>query len=166
MCGEIHIELHQDPGGIRVLLDGENVTEKIRLPEMSMGSSAVSAVPEVRTHMVRLQREVGGRGGVVAEGRDMGTVVFPDSKAKFFLDASTHVRARRRWLELKAKGHQEEFRTVLEEMVQRDLNDSSRGNSPLRRADDAVLVDTTDKTVEEVVQILLERVRELERLHD
>jgi len=166
MCGEIHIELNQEPRGIRVLLDGEDVTEKIRLPEMSMGSSAVSAVPEVRAHMVRLQREIGDKGGVVAEGRDMGTVVFPRSKAKFFLDASPRVRARRRWLELQARGHRVEFRNVLEEMVKRDLCDSSRGNSPLKKADDAVLVDTTGKAVEEVVRILYDRVLELERLHD
>lgn len=163
MCGKIRIELKEDSRGMRVFLDGEDVTEQIRLPEMSMGSSAVSAVPQVRSHMVRLQREIGKPGGVVAEGRDMGTVVFPDSKAKFFLDASPEVRARRRWQELNARGgRRDNFSTVMEELAQRDEADSSRGISPLRKADDAILVDTSGKTAREVTDILFKHIMTLE----
>jgi len=163
MCGDIQIELKEDSRGMRVFLDGEDVTDRIRLPEMSMGSSAVSAVAQVRSHMVRLQRKIGRFGGIVAEGRDMGTVVFPDSKAKFFLDAPPEVRARRRWQELNDRGHHgDDFSTVMEEMAQRDKADSSRGISPLRKADDAILVDTSGKTAREVADILYKHVIELE----
>ena len=113
--------------------------------------------------MVRLQREIGKPGGVVAEGRDMGTVVFPDSKAKFFLDASPEVRARRRWQELNARGgRRDNFSTVMEELAQRDEADSSRGISPLRKADDAILVDTSGKTAREVTDILFKHIMTLE----
>lgn len=163
LCAGIRIELVPVEEDVCVLLDGEDVTEEIRLPQMSMGSSAVSAVPEVRRHMVRLQREIGGKGAVVAEGRDMGTVVFPGTVAKFYLDAVPEERARRRWMQLKASGIVEAVDKVLEEIRQRDANDASRKHSPLKMADDAIYVDTTDKTAEEVTEFLAKRVLELER---
>ena len=162
MCREIKIELLPGKGGVCVLLDGEEVTEEIRLPEMSLGSSTVSAVPVVREHMVKLQREIGKDGGVVAEGRDMGTVVFSGARAKYYLDASPEVRARRRWDQLRESGHPEDYEKVLKEMRHRDYCDSSRDHSPLRKADDAVVVDTTGKSAHEVVEILARRVIELE----
>jgi cytidylate kinase len=162
LCSRIGIELVAVRGVGRILLNGEDVTEEIRLPELSMGSSAVSAVPEVRRHMVRLQREIGSRGAVVAEGRDMGTVVFHDTRAKFFLDAAPQERARRRWLQLQEGGVKVDMGKVLNELLQRDKNDESREHSPLKKAEDAVFVDTTDKTAEEVTDILAEKVLELE----
>jgi cytidylate kinase len=163
LCEHLKIELLQNKEGVRILLNGEDVTDKIRSPEMSLGSSAVSAVPEVRRHMVRLQREIGKGGAVVAEGRDMGTIVFPDTPAKFYLDASVEERARRRREQLKEGGILEESEKVLREILQRDRSDTSRGHSPLRKADDALYVDTTNKSADEVTQILAEKVRELER---
>jgi cytidylate kinase len=163
LCKRIRIELIPKPDGNQVLLDGEDVTDEIRLPELSMGSSAVSALPGVRRHMVRMQQEMGRNGAVVAEGRDMGTVVFPGTKAKFYLDAAPEERARRRWLELKESGVMEEVEKVLRDIRRRDQNDASRQHSPLRKADDAIYVDTTDKTAGEVTEILAERVLELER---
>jgi cytidylate kinase len=162
LCEHISIELIPNPNGVQVLLDGQDVTDEIRQPEMSMGSSAVSAVPEVRRQMVRLQREIGRNGAVVAEGRDMGTVVFPHTQAKFYLDAAPEERARRRWLQLKDMGIMEEEDKVLSEIIQRDRNDASRDHSPLRKAADAIHVDTTDKTAQEVTEILARKVLELE----
>jgi len=163
LCESLRIELVPKNEGVLVYLNGEDVTDDIRLPEMSLGSSAVSALPEVRRHMVRLQRELGREGAVVAEGRDMGTVVFPDTPAKFYLDASLQERARRRWKQLQEGGVREELDKVLNEIRQRDMNDASRDHSPLRKAEDAIYVDTTYKTVEEVTKILAERVLELEK---
>jgi cytidylate kinase len=163
MCRQIRIELLQGEEGPRVLLDGEDVTDEIRLPEMSLGSSSVSAIPAVRAHMVRLQREIGKNGGVVAEGRDMGTVVFRDAGAKFYLDASLDVRARRRWRQILENGGFESYEKVLDEMKCRDHNDSSRKHSPLKMADDAFVIDSTEMTAQEVTGILARRVRELEK---
>jgi cytidylate kinase len=163
LCEHLNIELLQKRGGVCILLNGEDVTEEIRSPEMSLGSSAVSAVPEVRKHMVRLQREIGQGGAIVAEGRDMGTVVFPDTPAKFYLDASLKERAQRRRQQLMEGGILEDDGKVLREIKQRDRNDASREHSPLKKADDALYVDTTDKSADEVTQILSDRVLELER---
>lgn len=163
LCEKIRIEMHQGEDSVSVFLNGREVTEEIRSPEMSLGSSAVSSVPEVRSHMVRLQREIGRSGGIVAEGRDMGTVVFPGTPAKFYLDASPDERARRRWLQLKEMGIEENSDKVRSEMEKRDLKDASREHSPLKKADDAIHVDTTGMTIHEVVQELADRVRELER---
>lgn len=161
LCERIRIEMRMDDG-VSVYLDGREVTEEIRSPEMSLGSSAVSSVPEVRMHMVRLQREIGRSGGIVAEGRDMGTVVFPDTQAKFYLDASPAERARRRWLQLREMGREEDSEKVRKEMDERDLMDASRQHSPLRKADDAIHIDTTGMTIDQVVRELAERVRKLE----
>jgi cytidylate kinase len=148
---------------VTVYLDGRDVTDAIRSPEMSLGSSAVSSIDQVRTHMVRLQREIGARGGIVAEGRDMGTVVFPDTPAKFYLDASPRERARRRWIQLKEMGINEDPDKVRSEMDQRDRKDSSREHSPLKKADDAIHIDTTGMNIGQVVKILARKVEELEK---
>ena len=162
LCQRIQIEMKQDEEGISVYLNGRDVTEEIRSPEMSLGSSAVSAVQEVRSHMVRLQREIGSGGGIVAEGRDMGTVVFPDTPAKFYLDASPAERAKRRWLQLKEMGMDEAADKVRKEMDERDQMDSSRVHSPLKKAQNAIQVDTTGMTIEQVVEELARTVLELE----
>lgn len=162
LCEQIRIEMRRNEGVVSVYLNGQDVTEEIRSPEMSLGSSAVSAVPEVRSHMVRLQREIGSSGGIVAEGRDMGTVVFPDTPAKFYLDASPEERARRRWLQLKEMGIEEAPEKVRREMDERDQNDTSREHSPLKKAEDAIIVDTTEMSIDQVIEKLADKVKELE----
>lgn len=162
LCEQIRIEMRRNEGVVSVYLNGQDVTEEIRSPEMSLGSSAVSAVPEVRSHMVRLQREIGSSGGIVAEGRDMGTVVFPDTPAKFYLDASPEERARRRWLQLKEMGIEEAPEKVRREMDERDQNDTSREHSPLKKAEDAIIVDTTGMSIDQVIEKLADKVKELE----
>ncbi len=162
LCEQIRIEMRRNEGVVSVYLNGQDVTEEIRSPEMSLGSSAVSAVPEVRSHMVRLQREIGSSGGIVAEGRDMGTVVFPDTQAKFYLDASPEERARRRWLQLKEMGIEEAPEKVRKEMDERDQNDTSREHSPLRKAEGAIIVDTTGMSIDQVIEKLADKVKELE----
>lgn len=162
LCEQIRLEMCRNDDVVSVYLNGRDVTEEIRSPEMSLGSSAVSAVPEVRSHMVRLQREIGSSGGIVAEGRDMGTVVFPDTPAKFYLDASPEERARRRWLQLKEMGMDEAPEKVRREMDERDQNDTSREHSPLKKADDAINIDTTGMSIDQVIEKLADKVKELE----
>ncbi|MFH0900221.1 MAG: (d)CMP kinase [Pseudomonadota bacterium] len=140
-----------EAGRPTVLLAGDDVTEAIRTPEISQGASLVSAFPAVREALLALQRQLAGQGGLVAEGRDMGTVVFPRAEIKLFLTARAEVRARRRYEEQRAGGSVVVEETVRREMEERDERDRSRAVAPLRAAPDAVLVDTSEKTVEEVV---------------
>jgi cytidylate kinase len=135
-----------------VLCDGEDVTEAIRLPEISRLASAISKKKGVREASVQKQRETGGGGGVVLEGRDIGTVVFPDADVKFYLDAEIEVRGRRRFNELAQKGIKVDFNETLQEVMQRDQSDMHRVYSPLKKADDAVIIDSTHRSVEEVVE--------------
>lgn len=143
----------------RVSLDGEDVSEAIRTQDMSSGASQVSALPEVRAALLDLQRRLGAGGGVVVEGRDTGTVVFPHADAKFFLTATVRERARRRTEELAAKGQVADLETVLEETVKRDERDASRDVAPMRPADDGVIVDSTGKSLDQVVAELEAEVR-------
>jgi CMP/dCMP kinase len=136
----------------RVLVEGQDVTREIRAPEMSDGASRVSAHPPVRAALLALQRRLAAAGSLVAEGRDMGTVVFPDARAKFFLTASARERARRRTVELAAAGRPADPDAVLKEMLARDERDSTRAASPLRRAEDALEIDTEALTAAEVVE--------------
>jgi cytidylate kinase len=138
--------------GVRVLVDGEDVSLAIREPEMSVGASRVSAIPPVRAALLETQRQAGARGGVVLEGRDIGTVVFPDAEVKFFLTASPEVRARRRWEELSARGAIVSLDDTLTEVLQRDKADTERPVAPLKRADDAILVDSSGRDVGEIVE--------------
>lgn len=135
-----------------VFVDERDVSADIRTPDISDGASRVSALPEVRAALLDLQRRLGARGGVVAEGRDVGTVVFPLAAAKFFLTASAEERARRRTAELRAAGHAADERAVLAEIVARDNRDSGRAVAPLRKADDAVEIDTSRLGPAEVVE--------------
>ncbi|MFO0580920.1 MAG: (d)CMP kinase [Anaeromyxobacter sp.] len=149
-------------GGQRVLLGEEDVSEAIRTPPMSLGASAVSARPVVRAGLLELQRRLATapeNAGAVLEGRDIGTVVFPDADAKFFLTAAPEVRARRRFAELQAKGDPSTFEQVLADQLKRDRDDSSRALAPLVPAPDAELVDTGGRTLEDVVAALAEAVR-------
>lgn len=161
LCERIKIEFVPDNGGLRTILNGEDVSEEIRTPEMSMAASDISARKEVREALLVLQRRMGESGGVVLEGRDVGTVIFPNAEAKFFLDASLEERGRRRYKELAAKGMNVTLEQTIEEVRKRDLNDSSRDIAPLKKADDAVLVDSTGLSVEEVVERMIEEIKRL-----
>jgi len=155
LCAKTAVALAVREGATRVLLDGQDVTEEIRTPAISMLASTVSALPEVRQRLLAVQRETAPAGGIVAEGRDMGTVVFPGADVKFFLTAGPEERGRRRWLELKQRGHEVELAEVIRDVARRDRQDSGREIAPLRPSGDAVLVDSTGKSVEEVVQEML-----------
>jgi len=150
-------------GAVRVLLNGEDVSARIRTLEIGQGASKVSAIPGVRSALLGLQRTLGERGGVVLEGRDIGTVVFPDAEAKFFLTASVDVRARRRFEELVARGQSTTLERVRNEVVERDERDSTRPVAPLRKAPDAVEVDSSGMSIDEVVDSMVERVHRIER---
>jgi cytidylate kinase len=164
-AGELTLE--PDPSapaeqkGLRVLLAGEDVSRSIRTPSISMGASRVSAIVGVRSALLDLQRAVArSAAGVVAEGRDIGTVVFPDAPVKFFLTASLEVRARRRQEELLAAGVEVAFDATCREVEARDRQDSEREVAPLCRASDAALVDSSDKSVDELVADMKRRVHD------
>ncbi len=144
------------PSGTRVLCAGEDVSEALRAPEVSRLASLVSAIPGVRRAMVARQRELGQRAGGVLEGRDIGTVVFPDAVLKVFLTARPEVRAKRRFDELRNRGLQVPWEDVMAEQRERDERDASRADSPLRPAAGAIILDTSDLTLGEVVQKLYE----------
>jgi cytidylate kinase len=146
--------------GVRVWLDGKDVTDAIREPDIGMGASTVSAHKAVRDALLDLQRQAGRAGGVVLEGRDIGTVVFPDAEVKFFLTARPEVRAKRRFDELTAKGQQVTLEDTLADVRRRDEQDTTRAVAPLRQAEDAVLVDNSDFGVDETVARMATRVRE------
>lgn len=143
----------------RTMLNGEDVTDFIRTPEISMAASHVSAVPAVRRVLVKLQQAMGSRNGGVLEGRDIGTKVFPDTRHKFFLTARPEVRAERRYRELMARGQAVDFEKVLAETVQRDTQDSTRADSPLTYDSSYTVVDTSDLTIPEVVSRIVQAVR-------
>jgi cytidylate kinase len=145
--------------GVRVRLDGEDVTVAIRMADMGMGSSTVSAHPAVREALLDLQRQAGQGGRVVLEGRDIGTVVFPDADVKFFLTARPEVRARRRYDELRAKGQSVTLDETLADVLARDKQDTTRPVAPLKQADDAILVDDSDMTIDQTVALMADRVR-------
>jgi cytidylate kinase len=160
MAEDTRIDLETDPDAPRVLLDGLDVTAAIRENRISTSSHYIAGAAPVRRVMVRLQREFAARAGdVVAEGRDQGTVVFPDALVKFYLDADPAVRARRRQGELRTKGEVKSYRSVLDEVLERDRRDSTREADPLRAAADAVHVDTTDLDVEAMIRALVQEVR-------
>ena len=143
----------------RMFLDGEDVTERIRTPEAAATASKVSAVGAVRERLVDLQREIARGQSVVMDGRDIGTVVLPDATVKIYLTASCEVRAKRRFDELTQAGKEIAYEQVLDDIVQRDYNDAHRAVSPMRQADDAVRVDTSEMTRDEVVADIVRRVR-------
>lgn len=161
VTAETQVSLHQiSDGRFEVLLDGEPVEPHIRTPEVSEASSTISAYPEVRRRMVALQQETAHRMGGVLEGRDIGTRVFPETPFKFFLSARSDVRGRRRLEELQAGGRPMTLEQVLEDLARRDLRDSTREDSPLSHDDSYTLVDTSDLTIDEVVERMAKVVTE------
>jgi cytidylate kinase len=155
LAGAARIDLVPRDGKLLVLLDGEDITDAIRAPEVSRAASVVAVVPGVRHPMVAEQRRAGEQGGVVMEGRDIGSVVFPHADLKIFLDASPEVRASRRQRELEEKGEPMEFERVLEEVHERDRRDRGREMSPLVRATDAVVVDNSAMDAEETARVIV-----------
>ena len=158
---EIEIAMeHGDDGTQRMYLGGEDVSEAIRLPEISMYASAVSALPAVRAFLLEMQRTIARGQSVVMDGRDIGTVVLPDAEVKIFLTADAEVRAKRRFSELAARGTPKPFDEVLAELKERDWNDTHRDISPLRAAADAVTADTSALDFEQSKELLLRIIRE------
>ncbi len=157
---DVKLDVVYEGGVQRTLLDGRDVSAEIRTNEVSMASSTVSKHASVRLHLVEKQREIAGRMSCVLDGRDIGTFVLPDADFKFFLTASPDVRARRRYDELTAKGMQVNFERLKEEIIRRDEQDMTRALAPLRQAEDAVLIDTSDMTIEEVVQAVKRAMQE------
>lgn len=153
------IDLLETGGTLKVLLDGEDVSDKIRTPEVSQMASKASALSVVRQRMLVLQRALGQRGNVVAEGRDVGTVVFPEANMKIFLDASAQERARRRVEELRRAGQQVSLADTLREMTERDKRDSERDLAPLRKADDALAIDSSSLDAEALAQRVMQEIR-------
>lgn len=153
---DLPLEIGTDAGAERILLAGEDVSEEIRTEHVTVNVSAVSAVPEVRANLVELQRRLASSGGtVVLEGRDIGTVVLPDAEVKVYLTASAEIRARRRTDQDLAAGREADYDSVLAAVIERDRKDSTRAASPLRPADDAVVIDTSDLTLDEVLDRLV-----------
>jgi len=154
----LRLERSNAAAAARVVLDNEDVSTAIRTPQISLGASQISGLPAVRAALLDLQRQVALVGGVVAEGRDMGTVVFPKAAAKFFLTASLEVRARRRYEELLARGQKVSLEQTSQEVADRDRADRERAVAPLRQAEDAVLVDSSARTIDEVVDEMMRAV--------
>ena len=157
---ELRVELAFADGEQRVLLNGEDVSDEIRLPEASMAASNVSAIPAVRAFLFDLQRGIAKKTDCIMDGRDIGTVVLPHAECKIFLTAAPEIRAKRRYLELEAKGTPVAYETLLEEIRQRDYNDSNRAIAPLKPAPDAVILDSSDLTLEQVVKKIVALAKE------
>ena len=158
---QVKIEMRYDEQGLQhMLLHGEDVTREIRLPEMSLYASAVSAIPEVRAFLLEMQRDFARRSSVIMDGRDIGTVVLPDADVKIFLQADVEVRARRRERELLERGTPRPFDQVLAEMKERDYNDTHRAAAPLRPAEDAIVVDTSALDFQQSKEMILKIIRE------
>lgn len=151
---EVKVELKYVNGEQRVLLCGDDVSEDIRKPEVSMAASDVSAIPAVRDFLLGLQRKMASENNVIMDGRDIGTVVLPNAQIKLFLTASAEERAMRRYKELIEKGKKVEYETVYKELCERDYQDSHREVAPLKPADDSTIIDTTGNDLEKSVQVL------------
>ncbi len=145
-----------------IYVNGIEVSEQLRTPEMDMLSSRISKIKEVREALLELQRKLAEKGKVIAEGRDMGTVVFPRAKIKFFLTATLKERAKRRYIQLKEKGVDVEFKKIMKDLKRRDEQDTSRAIAPLRAAKDAIIIDTTELGVQEVLERLIFKIKEVE----
>ena len=157
---EIDVRLSYQDGAQHVLLCGEDVSDAIRTPEIAYYASKVSAVPEVRKFLLDVQRDMAKKGNILMDGRDIGTVILPDAPVKIFLTASAEKRAERRYLELCQKDRQLTRESVLHDIVERDRQDMTRAAAPLRQADDAVLLDTSDITLDESIEAVLQIIQE------
>ena len=163
LAQQLKIEFVHSPDGDLVLLEGKDVSAAIRTPEVSLLTSKVSAAPQVRTALVLLQRRLGAAGGVVLEGRDIGTVVFPQAQVKFFLNATAEARGERRYNELIAKGVKVNLSQTISEVVARDAADSEREHAPLLQAEDAVVIDSTNLGIDEVLIVMTDIVEQRRR---
>jgi cytidylate kinase len=163
-CLDLSLAPGEEGKETRAFLEGEDVSEAIRTPEMAMVASRVSAQAEVRKKLTEMQRTIGNNGAIVAEGRDMGTVVFPDAMHKFFLDASPEERAKRRQNQLAENGQKVEFQELLVQIQKRDRDDSSRSLAPLKAAEDAVVIDSSEMSIDEVVSFMLAAINKKEGL--
>lgn len=160
LCRGLEIAFVRDNGTCRVLANGEDVSSEIRNEEIGLLTSAVSARKPVREALLAMQRAMGTKGGVILEGRDIGTVVFPDAEVKFFLSASAEERGRRRYLELVARGERATLEETVAKVIQRDRQDEGRKHAPLRQAEDAIPIDSTALSIEEVLAVMEHAVRE------
>jgi CMP/dCMP kinase len=142
---------------LQILLDGEDITSQIRTPQIGMAASKISALPGVRLAMVELQRRIGQQGAVVMDGRDIGSFVFPHADKKFFLSASLEERARRRFEELREKGMEVSYQEIVADLETRDRNDQTRQIAPLVKSEDAILIDSTHKSIEDVLGIMMQQ---------
>lgn len=154
------INLAGDPDSLHVTLDGRDVSEEVRTEEVSQSASVISTIPEVRRILVQRQRELGAHGGVVLDGRDIGTIVFPDADVKFYLTAVPEARARRRYEEERVKERDATYEQTLADINQRDRRDSTRTTSPLAIAEDAIVLDSTELSIDEVYERMMEAIRE------
>ncbi len=158
---QVDIEMcYGQDGTQRMILNGEDVSAQIRLPEMSMYASAVSAIPEVRAFLLEMQRSLARKTSVIMDGRDIGTVVLPEAQVKIFLTTAAEIRARRRMKELDERGTPQPFEEVLQQIRDRDWADSHRAAAPLRQAEDAVVLDTGEMNFEESLEAMLQLIRE------
>ena len=163
LCAETDISVEMGANGQKTLLDGEDVSSLIRTAEVSAAASGVSTVKAVRRRMVALQQACAKKASMVVDGRDIGTGVLPDASFKFYLTASPEVRAKRRYLEMQQKGEPGSYEEVLAAVIARDDQDMHREADPLRRADDAFLIDSSNLTLDETVQAMLDVIREAEK---
>ena len=159
LAGSTDIELRQEGGSLKVFLDGEDVTSGIRTPEITNNVKYIARAKPVREHMVKFQRRLGEQGGTVMEGRDIATVVLPDADRKFYIDAAFEVRAQRRYKELKESGSEVSEEDVRKDLKTRDDSDFNRPIGPLKKASDAIIVDTTGLTIEGVVDKVLNLIK-------
>lgn len=160
------IELRSKNDGLQIFTDGVNVTEKIRLPAVTNSVHYVSNTPGVRQRMVKLQRTLASEGNIIAEGRDMSTVVFPHAEKKFFLDAEIEERARRRYGEINLPDSEISYTDVIKDIEIRDKRDTTRDHSPLRKSDDAIYLNTTKMSIEEVIGRILKEVEAMVKKQD
>jgi cytidylate kinase len=159
MVRNTRIELKIKAGTMRVYLDGKDVTNKIRSTRLAEGASILGTIPEVREHLVKIQRRLGSSGGIVVEGRDIGTVVFPRANYKFYLDASVKERVLRKYRELKAKRQEVELAEVEKAIRSRDKRDRNRRVAPLKKAPDAIVIDSTDMSKKDVAEFILKKIQ-------
>lgn len=162
IAGRMQVEFRGTDGGQHIFVDGEDLERQVRLPEVGAMSSPVSAIPRVRENLLQLQRDLAAGGGVVMEGRDIGTVVLPDAEMKVFLTATAEERARRRFEQLKSDHPEVTLAQVLADQQERDRRDSSRAVAPLRKADDAVELVSDGMALDEVIARLVEMARDME----
>ncbi|QWV94404.1 (d)CMP kinase [Geomonas oryzisoli] len=160
LCRGLEVSFVRDGENCRVLANGEDVSREIRTEEIGLLTSAISARKPVREALLTMQRAMGTKGGVILEGRDIGTVVFPDAEVKFFLSASAEERGRRRYLELAARGDQATLEETIAKVIQRDKQDEGREHAPLRQAEDALPIDSTTLSIDEVLAVMENAVRE------